>query len=107
MTMSAPIEAPQTIQLVNNELCILWQDQSESYLAADYLRTYSPSAETMGEKDIFGRQHGGHALKDFPGVQIITWEFQGNYALRPTFSDGHNSGLYSWAYLKLLDERQA
>ena len=61
----------------------------------------------MGEKDIFGRQHGGHPPKEFPGVHIINWEFQGNYALRPTFSDGHNSGLYSWAYLKMLDEQQA
>ena len=107
LNMSAPIEAPQAIQLVNNELCILWQDQSESYLPAAYLRKHSPSAETMGEKDIFGRQHGGHPPKEFPGVHIINWEFQGNYALRPTFSDGHNSGLYSWAYLKMLDERQA
>lgn len=106
LNMSALNKAPQAIQLINNELCILWQDQSESYLPAAYLRKHSPSAETMGEKDIFGRQHGGHAPREFPDVHIIDWEFQGNYALRPTFSDGHNSGLYSWTYLKKLDEQQ-
>lgn len=104
--MQAPIDPPQTIQIISNQLCIRWQDQSESYLPAEYLRQKSPSAETMGEKDIFGQTHGGHGPKNFPGIQLLRWEFQGNYALRPVFSDGHGSGLYSWGYLKMITAQQ-
>mgnify|MGYP003323617643 FL=1 len=93
---------PQKIQLVGDELCILWADQSETYLPSEKLRKHSPSAENIGEKDIFGTQYGGNGPKSFPGVRIISWEIIGNYAFRPTFSDGHNSGIYSWEYLRSL-----
>lgn len=94
--------SPQTIQLVGGELCILWQDGTETYLPSEHLRKHSPSAENIGEKDIFGQQYGGNGPKSFPGVRILSWEIVGNYALRPTFSDGHNSGIYSWDYLRGL-----
>ena len=38
-------------------------------------------------------------LKQFPGVTVTGWEQVGNYALRFDFSDGHRTGLYSYAYL--------
>lgn len=93
---------PETIQLIGEELCIRWKDGSETYLHAEQLRKHSPSAENIGEKDIFGKQYGGNGPKSFPGVSILSWEIIGNYALRPTFSDGHNSGIYSWEYLRDL-----
>jgi DUF971 family protein len=94
---------PKDIQLIGSELCILWSDGSESYFPAEFLSKHSPSAQNMGEKDIFGNQYGGDGPKEFPGVTIQSWDFQGNYAIRPTFSDGHNSGLFSWEYLKQLE----
>ena len=63
------------------------------------LRAASPSAETRGERDIFGNQYGGDGPKNFPGVLVTGWERVGNYALRFDFSDGHNSGIYSHDYL--------
>jgi DUF971 family protein len=99
------MEKPSNIQLIGTELCILWNDGSESYFPASFLRQHSPSAQNIGEKDIFGNQYGGDGLKQFPGVTITSWDFQGNYAFRPTFSDGHSSGLFSWEYLKELESR--
>ena len=93
---------PEEIQVIGGELCIRWQDGSESYFTAENLRKHSPSAENIGEKDIFGQKYGGNGPKDFPGVELISWEVIGNYALRPTFSDGHGSGIYSWEYLRSL-----
>jgi DUF971 family protein len=94
---------PKDIQLIGQELAIVWEDGSESFFPAEFLRKHSPSAQNIGEKDIFGNQYGGSGPKEFPGVTIQGWEFQGNYAIRPIFSDGHGSGLYSWEYLKKLE----
>ena len=94
---------PENIQLIGNELCILWKDGSESYFPSEFLRLHSPSAQNIGEKDIFGNRYGGGGNKDFSGVTIQSWDLQGNYGLRPLFSDGHNSGIFSWDYLKKLE----
>ena len=94
--------APQNIQLIGSEVAIAWSDGTETYHPADKLRAASPSAETRGEKDILGQQHGGSSKKDFSGVQVLGWERVGNYALRFDFSDGHRTGLYSYDYLREL-----
>lgn len=70
-------------------------------LPAEYLRVYSPSAEVKG--------HG-------PGQQVLQTgkqsvgidglESTGNYAIRISFSDGHDSGIYSWDYLYDLGNKQ-
>jgi len=96
---------PKNVQLIGTELAIIWEDGSESYFPAEFLRLHSPSAQNIGEKDIFGNQYGGDGPKEFSGVTITTWEFQGNYAIRPTFSDGHSSGLFSWDYLSSLESK--
>ncbi|MGC6455647.1 MAG: gamma-butyrobetaine hydroxylase-like domain-containing protein [Coraliomargaritaceae bacterium] len=93
---------PEKIQIIGGELCIRWPDGTESYFTAEHLRRHSPSAENIGEKDIFGQQYGGQGPKDFPNIRLIGCESVGNYALRPAFSDGHNSGIYSWEYLRDL-----
>lgn len=96
---------PKDVQLIGTELAIVWEDGSESYFPTEFLRQHSPSAQNIGEKDIFGNQYGGDGPKAFPGVGIEGWEFQGNYAIRPIFSDGHSSGLFSWDYLKKLEAK--
>ena len=96
---------PTNIQLIGTELCICWDDETESYFPAEFLRRHSPSAQNIGERDILGNQYGGDGPKRFPGVTITSWDFQGNYAMRPTFSDGHSSGLFSWEFLKELEKK--
>ncbi|MHB1948788.1 MAG: gamma-butyrobetaine hydroxylase family protein [Gammaproteobacteria bacterium] len=63
-------------------------------LPCEYLRVYSPSAEVRGhgvgnEKLVVGKEH----------VNILSIEPVGNYAIKPIFSDGHQSGIYSWKTL--------
>lgn len=76
---------------------------AETYsLRAEYLRVYSPSAEVLG--------HGNDAPKLQTGkadVTIVRLEPQGNYALKIHFSDGHNTGIYTWAYLAELGAQEA
>ncbi|MGH8801084.1 MAG: gamma-butyrobetaine hydroxylase-like domain-containing protein [Casimicrobiaceae bacterium] len=67
----------------------------------EFLRVYSPSAEVRG--------HGPGQEVLQPGkrdVTISNVESVGHYALRPSFSDGHDTGIYSWDYLYALGEEQ-
>lgn len=93
---------PTNIQVIGNELAILWDDGIESYVTVPVLRAASPSAETAGERDIFGQQYGGETGKDYSAVEILDWQFVGNYAIRFRFSDGHATGLYSYELLRQL-----
>ena len=99
------MQSPANIQLIGNEVAIVWADQTESYYPMEALRAASPSAQNIGERDILGNQYGGDGPKHFPGVDVTGWEQVGNYALRFDFSDGHRTGLYSYDYLQKLAER--
>ena len=75
-------------------LSVSFDNGSHHELAAELLRVCSPSAEVQGHspaqrKTIGGKRH----------VTITAVEPVGNYAVRLRFSDGHDTGLYSWAYL--------
>lgn len=99
------MHAPKDIQIIGQEVAILWEDGKESYFEFERLRAASPSADTQGERDIFGTQYGGDGSRRFPGVQVLGWNRIGNYAIQFDFSDGNRSGLYSYEYLRQLSER--
>ncbi|TNE82817.1 MAG: DUF971 domain-containing protein [Gammaproteobacteria bacterium] len=63
-------------------------------LSGEYLRVHSPSAEVRGHGK--GQEVLQYGKKD---VKITAAQGAGNYALQLTFSDGHDSGIYSWDYL--------
>ena len=65
----------------------------------EFLRVYSPSAEVRGHGP--GQEVLQLGKRD---VDIVRVEPVGNYAIRPVFSDGHDSGLYSWDYLYEIGE---
>ena len=70
-------------------------------LPCELLRVYSPSAEVRGHGP------GQEVLQTGKGeVGIASIEPVGNYAVRLVFSDGHDTGLYSWDYLYSLGENQ-
>lgn len=96
------MHTPVNVQLIGQELAIVWDDGTESYFTGERLRAASPSASNIGERDILGVRHGGDGPKQFPGVQITGWDRVGNYALRFDFSDGHRTGIYSFDYLRQL-----
>jgi len=78
-------------------------DDGERYLLPfEYLRVYSPSAEVRGhgpgqEMLVTGKQNVG----------IRAVEPIGQYAVKLVFDDGHDTGLYSWNYLRELGDNQA
>lgn len=95
-----PIQpAPSSIELIGNEVAIIWPDGRDDYYPMEALRALSPSAENMGEPDIFGKIRGGDPRTEFPGVRVDGHEIVGNYAVRFIFSDGHQTGLFSFPYL--------
>ena len=78
-----------------------WPDGAVQALPFEYLRVYSPSAEVRGHgpgQEVL--QVGKRA------VEIRALEPVGSYAVQPQFSDGHNTGIYSWEYLYELGENQ-
>jgi len=95
---------PLDMQLIGRELALRWPDGVEDFLPAEFLRARSPSAENIGERDIFGQQYGGDGPKKFPGVEILGWQPMGNYGVAFNFSDGHKTGIYTWQYLRVLGE---
>lgn len=103
MSKGHPI--PTEIQVIGREVALRWSDETESYFPIDFLRAWSPSAENIGEVDILGQVHGGTHGQRYSGIQILDWEFIGNYAIRFHFSDGHKTGLYSFPYLKELEQK--
>ncbi len=94
--------APEDIQIIGDVVAIRWTDQSEDYLPHERLRAYSPSAEQQGEKDLLGNQYGGTDQSEFPGVTVTRWQPIGGYAIQFFFSDGHQTGIYSFDYLKKI-----
>lgn len=89
---------PEEIRLKEGgRLLVLRYAAQECVLSAEYLRVYSPSAQVRGH----GR--GNEVLQTGKaGVLITDLAAAGNYALKITFSDGHDSGLYDWDYLYKL-----
>ena len=98
------VQTPARIELIGSEIAIKWADGAEHFHPTPALRAASPSAAARGEPDIFGRVHGGEGPRDFSGVTVVGWEIVGNYAVRFEFSDGHNSGLYTYDLLRRLGE---
>ncbi len=73
-------------------------DSGESYaLSAEYLRVFSPSAEVQGHSPEQRQTVGGKAA-----VTIRKIEPTGNYAVRLHFDDMHDTGIYTWGYLRKL-----
>lgn len=101
------IPPPTHIEIIGDEVAVLWPDGHETYLPHEYLREKSPSAENMGEVDILGQRHGGDGPRIYPGVKVVGWERVGNYAVCFHFSDGHSTGIYSWTYLREIEAERS
>ena len=72
------------------------------HLAAEYLRVFSPSAEVQGHGEGQGVLQTGKINVAITGIDPV-----GNYALKLVFDDGHDSGIYTWEYLReLCDTRE-
>lgn len=88
-------------------LAIEWADGTSSYFPVAYLRRMSPSADMKQLREDMAKNPltvlPGSAARATGPLVATDAELVGNYALRITFSDGHGSGIYSWAYLRSID----
>ena len=89
-----------TLHQASRVLEIAFDDGRSFRMPYEYLRVYSPSAEVRGHGP--GQETLQVGKRD---VGIDKIEQVGHYAIRPDFSDGHTSGIYSWDYLYDLGER--
>jgi DUF971 family protein len=99
--MSAPFPVAITLHKDSRILEVAFEDGSRFELPCEYLRAYSPSAEVRG--------HGpGQEILQLgkEDVTITAIEPVGNYAIKPTFSDGHDTGIYTWEFLYELGRHQ-
>ena len=101
--LDATTPQPTEIKLhqASRVLEIAFADGRTFRLPYELLRVYSPSAEVRGHGP--GQETLQTGKRD---VTITNVESVGHYALRPTFSDGHDTGIYSWDYLYDLGVRQ-
>lgn len=91
--------APKRIdyQRQTRTLHLTWQDNDQGELSAEFLRVHSPSAEVRGHG--IGQETLQTGKKD---VAIVGLEPVGHYALKISYDDGHDTGLYDWTYLRSL-----
>jgi DUF971 family protein len=80
---------------------ISFSDGSRFELSYELLRVYSPSAEVRGHGP--GQEVLQAGKRD---VEILSLEPSGSYAVQPKFSDGHDTGIYSWDYLYWLGKNR-
>ena len=97
------MDTPTEIRLKTRSrvLEVAFDDGARYQLPFEYLRTHSPSAEVKGhgpgqEVLVLGKQDVG----------IRAVEPVGQYAVKLVFDDGHDSGLFTWKYLRELGEKQ-
>jgi len=102
------VDAPIDIQVDRGVgVLLLWENGERSFYPIVYLRKMSPSADMRQLREEMARNPltvlpAGLATRS--GVLTATdVELAGNYALKIEFSDGHNTAIYSWAYLREID----
>ena len=92
---------PLDIQTIGHELAIKWDDGSESFIPLENLRRRCPCAGCKGETDIMGNLYKNPdrplTARAFELVKITS---VGGYAIQPVWADGHNTGIYSFEYLR-------
>lgn len=93
MSVNSPLPEEIRLNAAKDELSLVYGGRPV-VLPAEFLRVYSPSAQVRGHGKGSGILQTGKQ-----GVTIVKLEAVGHYALKITFSDGHDSGLYDWDYL--------
>ncbi len=101
--LQAGAPAPQdiTVHSQSHVLEISFSDGARFRIPFELMRVYSPSAEVAGHGP--GQEVLQTGKRD---VTLTGMEPVGNYAVQPSFSDGHDTGIYSWDYLYFLGSQQ-
>ncbi|TFZ01449.1 gamma-butyrobetaine hydroxylase-like domain-containing protein [Ramlibacter rhizophilus] len=101
LNANTPTPVSLTVHGQSRALEVAFSDGASFRLPFELMRVYSPSAEVQG--------HGPGQEVLQTGKREVTLnalEPVGNYAVRPVFSDGHDTGIFSWDYLYFLGAQQ-
>jgi DUF971 family protein len=90
-----------TVHGASRVLEVSFADGASFRIPFELMRVYSPSAEVQGHGPGQEVLQTGKRLVELEGLEPV-----GNYAIKPTFSDGHDSGLFTWEYLYFLGSEQ-
>jgi DUF971 family protein len=90
-----------TVHQQSRVLEVGFSDGRQFRIPFELMRVYSPSAEVQGHGP--GQEVLQTGKRE---VDLVTLEPVGNYAVQPTFSDGHDTGIFSWDYLYFLGSQQ-
>ena len=101
LTTGAPTPQALTVHEASRVLEVAFSDGATFRIPFELLRVYSPSAEVQGHGP--GQEVLQTGKRD---VTLAGLEPVGNYGVKPTFSDGHDSGIFTWDYLYELGSRQ-
>ncbi len=101
MDKHSPRPTEITLHKVSRTLDIAFDDGRAFSLPAEYLRVYSPSAEVRGHGPGQEVLQAGKREVSIEDVEAV-----GAYAVKLVFSDGHDTGIYSWEYLHALGAKQ-
>ena len=97
----APTPQALTVHEQSRVLEVGFSDGATFRIPFELMRVYSPSAEVQGHGP------GQEVLQTGKrNVALVNLEPVGNYAVKPTFSDGHDSGIFTWDYLYELGQKQ-
>ena len=99
---TAPVPRSIVVHQQSAVVELAYEDGSSFRLPFEFLRVYSPSAEVVGHGP--GQEVLQVGKRD---VTIQNLAPVGQYAVQPHFSDGHDTGLYSWSYLYWLAQHQS
>lgn len=101
MSNSEPMPTDIKLHQVSRVLDVTFDDGNRFELPCEYLRVFSPSASVRGHGPGQETLQVGKELVSIEKIEPI-----GNYAIKPYFSDGHDTGLFTWAELYRLGENQ-
>ena len=102
LTQDTPSPESLTLHSKSRVLEVGFSDGKTFRIPFELMRVYSPSAEVQGHGP--GQEVLQTGKRD---IGIVALEPVGNYAVQPTFSDGHDSGIFSWDYLYFLGAKEA
>ena len=97
----APTPQDLTVHSASKVLEVSFSDGAHFRIPFELMRVYSPSAEVQGHGP--GQEVLQTGKRD---VGLASLEPIGNYAVQPTFSDGHSTGIFTWDYLYFLGSQQ-
>lgn len=100
---------PKQIKIVDKDkLSILWKDETITVLPLKYLRDECPCANCKGETILFKTYRPPRPAMLSPEMyKIKSIQEVGDYAILITWKDGHDTGIYSWEYIKILESGES